>query len=69
MQVKTKQKDEISQEQMEGIVNQLETIDQSNSEDMPLELVSMLKQFCKRKHIAQHIQEIVPDYRNHILPP
>lgn len=49
------------------IVNQIEPIEPSNNKDMKLELVSILKQFCERKKISEHVENTIPDRRNQEL--
>jgi hypothetical protein len=67
LKAKIKQKNEIVQKQTETIIEQLETIksvNNENNEDIKLELITMLKQFWKRKHMPELIGETIPDRRN-----
>jgi hypothetical protein len=67
LKTKKQQKNEIVQKQTEAIINELETVELVKNEDIKIELITMLKQFCERKHISQHIAETIPDRRNQDL--
>lgn len=56
-----------TQEQTEAIISQLKVSNHFQSEDIKLELISMLKLFLEKKHIPMHIEETIPDRRNQDL--
>lgn len=58
--------EEIQQEKKASNV-ELESTEMESHDGLKLELITLLKQFCNRKHIAQHIEETIPDYRNQDL--
>lgn len=60
-------KNEIVKEQTMAMVNELETCKSATNDDVNLELITMLKLFLEKKHIAQHIEETIPDHRNQDL--
>lgn len=64
---KKTQKNEIAQKPTKTIVNELEACKPVDNENVKLELITILKQFCERKHISQHIEETIPDRRNQNL--
>jgi hypothetical protein len=64
LQTKILQKSEIVQRQTEIIIDELKTLEPVKNEDIKIELITMLRQFCERKHISQHIEEAIPDRRN-----
>jgi hypothetical protein len=57
-------KNEIVKKQAMTIINELEARESTDDDNVKLELITMLKQFLKTKHIAQHIEETIPDRRN-----
>ena len=67
LRTKDQLKDEVVQKQTEAIVKELETLKLVKNQDTKIELITMLKQFCERKHISKHIEETLPDYRNQDL--
>jgi len=61
------QRDEIMETYIEKITHMPKCSEQPNNTDIKLELITMLKHFLDRKHISQHIEEIIPDIRNQNL--
>ena len=64
LRVNIKIRNEIVQKQTMTIVNELEACKSTNNDNVKLELITVLKQFLEKKHIAQHIEETIPDRRN-----
>jgi len=62
-----RQRDEIIESHIEKIANTIKSSEQPNNEDIKLELITMLKQFLDRKHLPQHIENLIPDKRNQVL--
>ncbi len=60
-------KTEIANRQTKTIIDKLKFSESTNNEDIKLELITMLKQFCERKNISQHIAQMIPDGRNQKL--
>ena len=50
------------EKQTEAIVHELETLKPA-SEDIKLELITLLKHFWDKKHVSKHAQETIPDRR------
>lgn len=69
LQEKARFKDEIVRQQTATIINELEleTVESTNSKEIKLELITILKQFLERKNISQHIENTIPDRRNQDL--
>lgn len=71
LRAKQMQQNEINNKNMDSIIKQLEksksTPEETDDEDIKLELITMLKQFLERKHISQHVEETIPDRRNQEL--
>lgn len=61
------QKDKIIETYIEKITYTPKCSEQPDNKDIKLELITMLKHFFDRKHISQHIEEIIPDKRNQDL--
>lgn len=61
------QKNEAVEEQLEAILDELETQKSVEDGNVKPELITMLKQFWERKHISQHIEETIFDSRNQEL--
>ena len=61
---KEKLKDTIIGNQVKTIVDKLEVFHKPPQENIKVELITVLKQFLERKHIAKHIEKCVPDRRN-----
>jgi hypothetical protein len=47
--------------------NEYESTESSNNEDIRINLITMLKQFCERKNISQRMHEIIQDSRDQQL--
>ncbi len=58
------QRERLISEQTTVILNELATTDSEKNEEIKLELITMLKQFCERKGIHEQIEETIPDRRN-----
>ncbi len=67
LQAKTQQKIEIISHQTKTIIDKLQSCESTHHEDIKLALITMLKQFCERKNISQHIAQAIPDGRNQKL--
>lgn len=76
-------KDQLVEHQRQAIISHLQTDTEphqisnplitdcpkgiSNEENVQLELITMLKQFCERKHLPQLVRETISDRRNQEL--
>ena len=49
------------------IINQLKTSKPTNDKGIQLELITVFKLFWERKHISQHIEKAIPDFRDQDL--
>ena len=67
LQAKIQKKFEVVGDQTETIIDQLQSCESTHHEDIKLALITILKQFCERKNISQHIAQTIPDGRNQKL--
>ena len=66
--LKIRLKNKAVEKQTIVIINELEALESTEKDDnVKLELITMLKQFLERKHIPQHVEKTIPDYRNQVL--
>lgn len=63
----SRQQEQLITEQTTTILNQLTTTASEKNEDIKLELITMLQQFCERKGIHKQVEETIPDCRNQDL--
>lgn len=54
-------------ESITEMVQELEIQKPAQNGDVKLELITMLKLFCERRHISKHIEKTIPDRRNQDL--
>lgn len=59
--VKERGESQTSAQQTESIINSIKL---SDTKEVKLELITLLKKFWEAKHISQHIEATIPDYRN-----
>ncbi len=65
LQAKTQQKIEIISHQTKTIIDKLQSCESTHHEDIKLALITMLKQFCERKNISQHIAQASTSLKNY----
>lgn len=64
LRTKMKLKNEIIEKLTVNVIHELES---TKDENVKLELITILKHFLERKHISQHVEATIPDFRNQEL--
>jgi len=59
--------EELIQKRISDEIKSLKTQESSSDPKITLDLITVLKLFWERKHMSQHIEDMIPDYRNQDL--